>query len=120
MEEKSYISMEERKKCRRVAAAFSEMYELTDVVVVDAGRYGFVKLQYYREPHGFELLSTFTDSSRLFEALWQDWFEEQVLAAVYGTALEELEYEEIYALLPKEKQDEIRYKKAYFESMVQQ
>ena len=40
-----YITEEERKKCQNVADAFRELYELTDVVVVDAGKYGFVKLQ---------------------------------------------------------------------------
>ena len=39
-----YITDEERKKCRNVADAFRELYELTDVVVVDAGKYGLVKL----------------------------------------------------------------------------
>ncbi|MDE7201287.1 MAG: hypothetical protein K2O91_05115 [Lachnospiraceae bacterium] len=117
MEEINYITDEERKKCQQVVDAFAELYELTDVVVVDAGKYGFVKLQYYREPQGFEVMSTFTDSGKLFDALWQDWFEEQVLAAVLGTPLEELEYEEIFAMLSKEKQDELMYKKTYFEGM---
>ncbi len=117
MEEINYITDEERKKCQQVVDAFAELYELTDVVVVDAGKYGFVKLQYYREPQGFEVMSTFTDSGKLFDALWQDWFEEQVLATVLGTPLEELEYEEIFAMLPKEKQDELMDKKTYFEGM---
>lgn len=43
--EEVYITDEERKKCQNVAEAFRELYELTDVVVVDAGKYGFVKLQ---------------------------------------------------------------------------
>jgi hypothetical protein len=53
MEKKTYITETERKKCRRVADAFAEL-EDADVVVVDAGRYGFVKLQYYTPPIGFE------------------------------------------------------------------
>lgn len=118
MEQISYITDEEQKKCRQVADAFEELYEMTDTVVVDAGRFGFVKLQYYRKPHGFEVLSTFTDSRKLFDALWQDWFEEQVFQEVLGTPMEEMEYEESFLLLPKEKQDEIRDKKNYFESRV--
>lgn len=114
MEKKICITDEERKKCRSVVDAFAELYELTDTVVVDARRYGFVKLQYYREPHGFEVMQTFTDSRSLFEGLWQDWFEEQVLRQAMGTPLEELEYEEIFAQLPGEKQTEIMSKKSYF------
>ena len=45
MGEEVYITDEERKKCQNVAEAFWKFYELTDVVVVDAGKYGFVKLQ---------------------------------------------------------------------------
>ncbi len=54
MDQIIYITDEERTKCRSVVDAFAEMYEMTDVVVVDAGRYGFVKLQYYREPQGWD------------------------------------------------------------------
>ena len=85
MEQIVYITDEEREKVRKVIDAFAELYELTDVVVLDAGKYGFVKLQYYREQQGFEVMSTFTDSGKLFDALWQDWFEEQVWRAVLGT-----------------------------------
>ena len=52
MEKKKYISDEEREKCRRVAEAFVELEDV-DIVVVDVGRYGFVKLQYYTPPTGF-------------------------------------------------------------------
>ncbi|MFQ7614883.1 MAG: hypothetical protein ACLRK1_14030 [Roseburia faecis] len=53
MKEK-YITDDEREKCRKVADAFAELYEIENILVVDAGRYGFVKLQYYRPPQGFE------------------------------------------------------------------
>ena len=115
MEEISYITDEEREKCQRVADAFAELYDLTDTIVVGAGKYGFVKLQYYQEPRGFEVMLTYTDSKRLFDDLWQDWFEEQVMLEVEGTPLEELEYEEIFARLSIEKQTEIMSKKSYFE-----
>lgn len=61
MKEK-YITDGEREKCRKVADAFAELYEIENILVVDAGRYGFVKLQYYRPPQGFEDAITFTDS----------------------------------------------------------
>ena len=43
MKEK-YITDDEREKCRKVADAFAELYENENILVVDAGRYGFVKL----------------------------------------------------------------------------
>ena len=41
MKEK-YITDDEREKCRTVADAFAELYEIENILVVDAGRYGFV------------------------------------------------------------------------------
>ena len=48
-----YITEEQRAKCRKVADAFVELYELTDVMVADAGRFGFVRLQWFSEGEGF-------------------------------------------------------------------
>ena len=42
MEKQVYITEEERAKCKKVAEAFTELYEMADIVVVDVGRYGFV------------------------------------------------------------------------------
>ena len=67
-----YITDSEREKCRKVADAFAELYEIENILVVDAGRYGFVKLQYYRPPQGFEDAITFTDSQSMFENLWRN------------------------------------------------
>lgn len=44
MKKTTYITTEEKEKCRRVAEAFTELYELTDTVVMDAGEYGLVKI----------------------------------------------------------------------------
>ncbi len=74
MEKKIYITEEEWAKCQKVADAFTELYEIADIVVLDAGRYGFVMLKYYMQPHGFEEDETCTDSRALFDALWQEWF----------------------------------------------
>ncbi len=44
-----------------------------DMLVVNAGRYGFVKLQCYTPSYGFEELDTYTDSRSLFEGLGDEW-----------------------------------------------
>jgi hypothetical protein len=36
-----YITEVEHEKWKKVAAAFTELYELEDIVVLDAGIYGF-------------------------------------------------------------------------------
>nr|WP_300837742.1 hypothetical protein [uncultured Acetatifactor sp.] len=114
MKKETYITNEEREKCRLVANAFKELYESTDIVVVDAGIYGFVKLRYYKKTRGFDSTVTYTDSRTLFEDLWEDWFNDQLLTPVLGTPVAELDYEEIFKCLPKEKQTELMAKKNYF------
>ena len=55
MEKTVYITEEEREKCRKVIDVFEELYEIEDedILLVDVGRYGFVKLQCYTASHGF-------------------------------------------------------------------
>ena len=49
MEKTVYITEKEREMCYKVIGAFAELYEMEDedILVVDVGRYGFVKLQCY-------------------------------------------------------------------------
>lgn len=51
MEKQIYISEEKRVKCKKVTNAFAELYEMENVLVIDVGRYGYVKLQYYKPPY---------------------------------------------------------------------
>lgn len=120
MGKETYITQEEREKCRKVADAFGELYEMTDIVVVDAGKYGFAKLQYYKLPRGFDIIMTFRDSELLFNDLWEEWFYEQLLTPALGTPISELDYEDIFKCLPKEKQEELMTKRDYFKEMSRQ
>lgn len=79
MKKDTYISKEEQEKCRKVAEAFKELYEREDIIVLDAGKYGYVKLQYYKEPYGFDDVFTYTDSRELFDDLWNEWFNGRLL-----------------------------------------
>lgn len=51
MEKQIYISEKERVKCKKVADAFAELYEMENILVIDVRRYGYVNLQYYKPPH---------------------------------------------------------------------
>lgn len=113
MKEK-YITDDEREKCRKVADAFAELYEIENILVVDAGRYGFVKLQYYRPPQGFEDAITFTDSQSMFENLWEEWPDTQLFLLAKETPMAGMGYNEIFRRLPKEKQEELMNRKARF------
>ena len=116
MEKKKYISEDEREKCLKVIDAFAELYETTndDIVVLDGGRYGFIKLQYYKFPNGFNTAMTFTDSVSLFDDLWEDWLNMQLFELVKGTPLIELDYEDIFKCMPEEKQETLMEKRGYF------
>ena len=87
MEKQVYITEEERAKCKKVAKAFTKLYEMADIVVVDVGRYCFVMLEYYMLLYGFEEDETYTDSRALFEGLWQEWFDMKLYLMAKGTPL---------------------------------
>ena len=58
----TYITDEEKEKCQKVVDAFAELFENEDLAVVNAGKYGFIKLQYYRNHVGFDNAFSFNDS----------------------------------------------------------
>jgi len=113
MEKKIYITEEEQKKCRRVADAFAELEDV-DIVVVDVGRYGFVKLQYYTPPTGFENDYTFTDSRELFEDLWEEWLHTQIIIFAQEMGISNIVYDDVFKRLPEEKQKELMGRKQAF------
>ena len=113
MEKKAYITVEEQKKCRKVADAFAELEDV-DIVVVDAGRYGFVKLQYYTPPTGFENDSTFTDSKEMFEDLWEEWLHTQIIVLAREMGAGDIDYDNFFKRLPEEKQNELMGRKQIF------
>ena len=114
MKKDTYISIEEREKCRKVADAFTELYEKEDIVVLDAGKYGYVKLQYYKEPFGFDDVFTYTDSRELFDDLWDEWFNGRLLEFASDTPVMEFDSPDIFKCLPKDKQKELMDKKIAF------
>ena len=107
------ISGEEHAACRRVADAFSEIYS-ADLLVLDAGRYGFVKLQYFHPPFGYDEAGIFTTGKDLFNDLWNEWLTIRLLALTKGTPLADLDYQVMFQYLPVEKQQELMDKRDYF------
>ena len=116
MEKKVYITEEEREKCRKVIDVFAELYEMEDedILLVDVGRCGFVKLQCYTPSYGFEELDTYTDNHSLFEGLWEEWLSLNVFMLAREMQLEDVLYEDLFDNLPKEKQSELIGRKADF------
>lgn len=109
-----YISDEEREKCRKVVDAFAEELDDIDVVVVEAGRFGFIKLLYYKYPYGFDDAISYYDSLELFLGLWNEWFEAQLLQLTRNTPMAELDYADMFKCLPKNKQEELMAKREHF------
>ena len=110
----TFITESERFKCRKVADAFAELYvKVGDMVVADGGNAGYILLKYYNG-RGFESVDIFTESTDLFEELWTEWLEHHLLTPVLGTPLSELDYEELYNMLPNEKQESFEREKQEF------
>lgn len=116
MKNKRYITDEEHKKCRKVADAFADLEnEDIDIVVADAGRYGFVRLLYYDEYYGFDKAVCYTDSTALFNDLWKDWLNGQLFQiALENPSLMDLDYEDIFRSLPEEKQEKLMSMRQYY------
>lgn len=110
----SFITEEERMKCQKVADAFVELYELEDIVVIDVGWYGFVKLQYYSKDRGFENDFTFTNSKNLFDDLWQEWLDTKLILRARETPMQEMDYEEIFNCLSEQEKNELLARKEKF------
>ena len=119
MKKQVYITEEERVKCQKVVDAFAELYEIENIVVLDAGRYGFIELKYYKPPHGLEDAKTFTDSVALFEELWEEWLNTKLYLIAKGTSLLEKGYKGVFESLPEEKQSELIVRKADFAKMAE-
>ena len=109
----TYITEDEQLKCQKVANAFTELYEIENILVLDAGRYGFVKLQYYRPPQGFEDVITFTDSRSMFENLWQERLDTKLFLLAKDTPMEGMGYSEIFQCLPEQEKRALTDRKAY-------
>ena len=63
---------------------------------------------------GFDFVVVYSNSLELFEELWQIWYEHEVLTPVLGTPFAEFDYDEVFQMLSKDRQDEISKKKEYF------
>ena len=73
-----------------------------------------MKLQSYRIPFGFDEITTFVDSQSLFDDLWEEWVETQLLILARDTPMEEMSYVDIFRSLPGEKQNELMGRKQHF------
>lgn len=70
--------------------------------------------QYYMPPHGFEEDETYTNSSALFEGLWQEWFNTKLYLMARERQLDDFFYDKVFNSLPKEKQSALIGEKVSF------
>ena len=115
MEKTVYITEDEREKCRNIIDAFAELIEGEDMAVLDAGKYGFVKLRYYNPKEGFDMVETFVNSEELFDDLWEEWLNVQLYSFVKGTPMIEMGHEDIFDNLPPKEQKKLLNMRHYFE-----
>lgn len=116
MKRKKYITDAEYEKCKKVAAVFS-MLEEDDIVLLDAGRYGFVALFYYTPPRGFDTVKSFTDSQEMFDELWDAWLDFQLARYAETMHMGDIDYDKIFEKLPMQKQSELLSQQEVFLKM---
>lgn len=114
MEKQVYITEEEQAKCKKVTDVFKELYEMEDILVLDAGRYGFVVLKYYRPNSGFDVCEVFTDGRNLFENLWEEWIDTKMYLMAKGTPLLEKGLKGVFDSLSEEAQAALIERKSDF------
>ena len=114
MNTQKYITAREAEECKKVVAAFSELYDQTDILVINTGEHGFVVLKYDNYMTGYFNITTYTNSIDLFDVLWSEWVKEQLLSLALDTPLIGLDYKDIFASLPEKEKRKILDKKDYF------
>lgn len=109
-------SKEGHDKCKAVAEAFRELYDmLGDTCVLDAGEFGFVYLTNYMEQKSsFDGNQVYCDVEELFEDLWLDWLYNEVLRSGIASEDEDFDFEEVYNALSVEKKQEYAEKRQDF------
>lgn len=112
-QKQAYISYEEREKCRKVVNAYAEELDNVGIMVLDAGRYGFIKLINYKFPYGFDEAIAYINSIELFIDLWEEWLTSQLISLTGDMAMS-LDNEDMLKYLSKDKQNELMAKKEYF------
>ncbi|MDE7324623.1 MAG: hypothetical protein K2N73_18280 [Lachnospiraceae bacterium] len=108
------ITDEEREICRRVVSAYEEEFENMEILVVEAGKYGFYKMLFSSFPTEVDDAIVFTSGMELFNDLWEEWLEAQLLMLMKDTPMLELDYDEMLECLPEEKREELMAKRQYF------
>lgn len=117
MKKQNFITNQETEKCQKIAQTFNKFCLQMDILVLDTGKYGFSLMKYY-DIDGFQCIDNYTNSSDLFNALWQEWLEEKLISLCCETPLINLDYEEMFKGLSKESQNEILETKKYFLSII--
>lgn len=110
----TYISDEEAIKCQKVSDVFSELLDKEGIIVLNAGKYGYVKLQYFKFPFGFDTMDSYYDAKSLFDDLWDEWLHTQLIELSANTPMEDMDYDDILWCLPEEKRKILLDKRFYF------
>lgn len=114
MKEFIRISEDERERCQKVANAFAELYEMYEgMIVLDAGRFGFVKLMYF-DGESFASSDVYNDSIKLFDSLWYDWKLDYMFERVKDTTQGDLTIDELFDLLTPNQKRYIERKREEF------
>lgn len=115
MKQQNEITNSETEKCRKVVQAFDELFNRTNIFVLDTGKYGFALLK-YDDHKEFYSIKTYTTSNGLFDALWREWLIEELIELCINTPLIDLDFDEMFHRLPFGQQQTLLEAKEHFQS----
>lgn len=115
MKQQNEITNSETEKCRRVVQAFDELFNRTNIFVLDTGKYGFALLKYDDHNEVYSI-KTYANSNRLFHALWQEWLIEELIELCINTPLIDLDFDEMFHRLPFSQRQTLLKAKKHFRS----
>ena len=113
-EQQEYITTEEKSRCKIVADIFLNHLEKEDLILCDAGKYGYAMLTYYKPPVGFDGVIIFTNSQKMFEILLNEWYISVIMQLAEKMNMSDLDVDIFYNRLPNEQKTLLKNQKQQF------
>ncbi|MDE6054244.1 MAG: hypothetical protein K2G55_10875, partial [Lachnospiraceae bacterium] len=104
----------EKDRCEIVAQIFRRDLEKYDIILRDAGRFGFIMLEYYEPKLNFDCAIIFTDSQTLFDTLLIEWYDCLISELMEEKQAENIDIDDFYNNLSGEEKNKLENRKRKF------
>ena len=104
----------EKDRCEVVAQIFRRYLEKHDIILRNAGRFGFIMLEYYKPRFNFDCAIIFTDSQTMFDTLLIEWYDCLITELMEEKQAENVDIDDFYNNLSAEEKNQLEDKKNRF------